>query len=82
MRKYYEKAKDIVLDWLLENESIAFKTGGQLIRTAGTANLEFMKYEVDRHEPKISFIIHQKTTQNLENDSAEKPLIRYKKTIR
>lgn len=82
LKRYYEKAKDIVLDWLLDNESISFKTSGQLIRTAGTANLELLNYEVNRHEPKIIFTIHQKTAQNLENDSAGKPLIRYKKTIK
>lgn len=82
LKRYYEKAKDIVLDWLLDNEGILFKKSGQLIRTAGTANLELLKYEVDQNEPKISFIIHQKTARDLEKDSAQKPLIQYKKTVK
>ena len=82
LRKQYEIAKELVLNWLLDNEGIVFKTSGQQIRTAGTANLKFSNYEVDPDESKIIFIIHQKDTQDLGDDSSKKALIKYKKTIK
>lgn len=60
IRKYYEQAKDIVMEWLLDHEGISIKTSGQLIRSAGTANLELSNYEVDHNGRKIIFTIHQK----------------------
>lgn len=82
LRKHYEHAKEMVLNWLLDNEGVAFKNSGQQIRTAGTANLKFSNYEVDPDESKIIFIIHQKDTQDLGDDSSKKALIKYKKTIK
>ncbi len=51
IRRFKQEAKDAVIDKILDDKSISFKTGNQIIRTAGINKLEFVdiKFDTDAH---------------------------------
>ena len=55
IRRFKQEAKDAVIDKILDDKSISFKTGNQIIRTAGINKLEFVdiKFDTDAHTIKI-----------------------------